>query len=179
MIPFVFAGVCAAGSAPLADGPQRLRRQSGPHSGGYSAVFAEPDHRFRANCVNPNFLTLSGSNYSLTSGMTSTFEFSASDGSSVSGIFTSDVGSSNGNGQTFKSVLAISEGTGRFAGVTGNILLSNGSSNGSDSQGSFQVLGTSAAVPEASTTVSFGLLLAVGLGGALVAARRKRMAGAV
>lgn len=30
-------------------------------------------------------------------------------------------------------------------------------------------------VPEASTTVSFGLLLAVGLGGLMVAAKRKKM----
>jgi len=33
---------------------------------------------------------------------------------------------------------------------------------------------SSAPVPEASTTVSFGLLLALGLGGLVIAARRKK-----
>ena len=37
---------------------------------------------------------------------------------------------------------------------------------------------TPAAVPEASTTVSFGLLLALGLGGVVIAAKKKKAAAA-
>ena len=46
--------------------------------------------------------------------------------------------------------------------------------NGSGSQANFLSAVTVAAVPEASTTVSFGLLLALGLGGVMVA-RKKRV----
>ena len=119
------------------------------------------------------FFTISGSNYFLTPGTTSTFTFSATDGSSVSGIITEDTGSFGAVDQTFTEVCSISVGTGRFLGATGNILLSNGNGNLSGSQEAFQVLGTSP-VPEASTTVSFGLMLALGVSGFVVAVRKKK-----
>lgn len=65
-----------------------------------------------------------------------------------------------------------------FAPVTGEYVKFNidslygGASGGLNE---LQVFGTPAAVPEASTTVSFGLLLALGLGGVTIA-RKKRLA---
>ena len=86
------------------------------------------------------FYTLSGDNYFLTPGTTSTFSFSATDGSSVSGVITKETGFNDGSSQTFTGVCSISVGTGHFSGATGDILISNGNGNGSGSQAAFQVL---------------------------------------
>jgi hypothetical protein len=42
--------------------------------------------------------------------------------------------------------------------------------------GGFLIVSPAAAVPEASTTVSFGLLLALGLGGVVIAKKKKACA---
>ncbi len=55
----VFAGVCAAGSTPPADGHQRLRRQSQSHSWGNSPVSQATKHYAGSNCVTPKWYQVS------------------------------------------------------------------------------------------------------------------------
>ena len=52
----VLAGVRAVGSASLADGHQRLRRQSRPHSRGHPSVSQATNHYAGSNCVTPNYI---------------------------------------------------------------------------------------------------------------------------
>ena len=67
--------------------------------------------------------------------------------------------------------------SGTFGGY--NFFLTNSAEawNTAESDGPYYgIIETPAAVPEASTTVSLGLLLALGLGGVVVGARRRRKA---
>ena len=65
-----------------------------------------------------------------------------------------------------------------FMGSLTDVRIYSGALSGSQVAASFQVgpNGAPPAVPEASTTLSLGLLLALGLGGLVVAARKKRLA---
>ena len=81
------------------------------------------------------------------------------------------------NGQSF-TFAEPDAGTSAFAGFTSSLpltsLIFSGGSLGVTLDNVSVGSGTPAAVPEASTTVSFGLLLALGLGSVVMAARKKR-----
>jgi hypothetical protein len=63
-----------------------------------------------------------------------------------------------------------------FTGSLTDVRIYNGALSGSQVAASFLAGPNSSPVPEASTTISFGLLLALGLGGMAVAAKRKKSA---
>ena len=75
--------------------------------------------------------------------------------------------------QYFSNETALTNTTGTIAGSNGFVyaLINNTSINGLQ----LQVLTNGAPVPEASTTISFGLLLALGAGGMTFAAKRKKV----
>ncbi len=83
-------------------------------------------------------------------------------------------------GYTLATLASFSGGNGQdpFAGLTlsadGSTLYGTTEFGGANGDGNVFSLTLPAAVPEASTTVSFGLLLALGLGGMVVAAPKKK-----
>ena len=91
-----------------------------------------------------------------------------------SGTLTPDGSTVNGFNQYFSNEVPDSNNSGLITGTNGFVYeLVNDTA---DKQLDLQVVTAGSPVPEASTTVSFGLLLALGLGGAVVAARRKKSA---
>ncbi len=108
-----------------------------------------------------------------------TFSFSDPNVSAVSasGPLSTILATSSGNFVDFSATGGVLTG-----GSTEEVIFSspdapggfvNIASDGLGGTGGIQAIGP-AAVPEASTTVSFGLLLMLGLGGAVVAARKKK-----
>ena len=123
--------------------------------------------------------TATSYSYSLTPNTVSTFKMTAPGGSSLFGILTSlSGGFVSAQEQDYSGTLQITGGMGEFQGATG-AFADQGVANSTDSADRASVTGTitvPAAVPEASTTVSLGLLLALGLSGMAVTARKKKNA---
>ncbi len=122
------------------------------------------------------FLTDAFPGAELTPNTASTFDFTATDGSTLYGIFTSNSVTVSGQTQFSTSSLEVTGGTGIFQGAAGSISATGQSTLNGDSA-TFRAIGTiivPAAVPEASATVSLGLLLSLGLVGTAVAARKKK-----
>ena len=79
-------------------------------------------------------------------------------------------------GNALTGTFPIQPGVISGTGFSGSVETVEGSNLRAITSGDLIVSATPAAVPEASTTVSFGLLLTLGLGGAVVTARRKKAA---
>ena len=79
-------------------------------------------------------------------------------------------------GTPITTPMTFASGTGSFFGLLANNTGIGQQFTYSITNGGSLTLAAPPAVPEASTTVSFGLLLMLGLGGLVVAARRKRAA---
>ena len=120
------------------------------------------------------FLTDTNPGAYLTPGTNSIFNIQTLDGaSSVFGTFESSNDTVVGMTQQSISVLKITGGTGVFQGASGTIT-ATGTTNSDGSSETVHADGTIfAPVPEASSVVSLGLLLLLGLGGIAVSRRRK------
>ena len=90
-----------------------------------------------------------------------------------SGVFQGVLTDASGNALVNKGLAGLSFGNGVSAGDANSLYFTASTAGGANSV--FGKFSTPAAVPEASTTLSFGALLALGLGGMVVAVRRKKI----